>query len=100
MLIHTTFNYPRLNLRPYRRLDPIVYEEPAGKKALSRRNLVKYELYVRVRPGLDSRLDILEPLFDPVGIRERAFVGVRIVADRFCDDRSERGDVDRLPGVD
>lgn len=57
-------------------------------------------IYVRVRPGLDSRLDILEPPFDPIGTRERAFVGVRIVDDRFCDNRSERGDVERLPGVD
>jgi hypothetical protein len=43
---------------------------------------MKYEFYIRVRPGLDSRLDILEPPFEPIGIRERAFVGVRIDDDK------------------
>lgn len=43
---------------------------------------VEYEMYIRVRPGLDSRLDIREPLFEPVGIRERAFVGVRMDDER------------------
>lgn len=37
---------------------------------------------LRVLPGLDSRLDILEPLFEPMGIRERALVGVRAVDER------------------
>jgi hypothetical protein len=49
---------------------------------------------ILVRPGLDSRLDILEPPFEPIGIRERAFVGVRNAAA----DRNEFGDVERLPG--
>lgn len=53
---------------------------------------------LRVRPGLDSRLEILEPLTDPMGIRDRALVGVRIDDDRFCDDRRECGEVERLPG--
>lgn len=52
-------------------------------------------LNLRVRPGLDSRLEILEPLFDPIGILVRAFVGVL-----KCDERTECGDVDRLPGCD
>jgi hypothetical protein len=43
---------------------------------------MKCKYYIRVRPGLDSRLDILEPPFEPIGIRERAFVGVRVVDDR------------------
>ena len=37
---------------------------------------------LRVLPGLDSRLDILEPLFEPIGILERALVGVRVVDER------------------
>jgi len=49
---------------------------------------------ILVRPGLDSRLDILEPPFEPIGIRERPFVGVRNAADN----RIELGDVERLPG--
>ncbi len=51
---------------------------------------------ILVRPGLDSRLDILEPPFEPIGIRERPFVGVRNAADN----RKELGDVERLPGWD
>jgi len=57
---------------------------------------IKTEKDLRVRPGLDSRLDILEPPFDPSGILERAFVGVRIVDDNL----NEFGDVERLPGCD
>jgi hypothetical protein len=61
---------------------------------------MKCKFYIRVRPGLDSRLDILEPPFEPIGIRERAFVGVRVVDDRWWVDRKECGDVERLPGWD
>lgn len=32
---------------------------------------------IRVRPGLDSRLDILDPPLEPIGILDRALVGVR-----------------------
>lgn len=39
-------------------------------------------MYIRVRPGLDSRLEIREPPFEPIGIRERALVGVRIDDER------------------
>ncbi len=35
--------------------------------------------YIRVRPGLDSRLDILDPPLEPTGILDRALVGVRNV---------------------
>jgi hypothetical protein len=37
---------------------------------------------IRVRPGLDSRLDILEPPLEPIGILDRVFVGVRNAFDK------------------
>ena len=37
---------------------------------------------VRVRPGLDSRLDIREPPLEPTGILDRVFVGVRNADDK------------------
>ncbi len=37
---------------------------------------------IRVRPGLDSRLDILDPPLEPIGILDRVLVGVRNTDDK------------------
>lgn len=60
----------------------LVYLHVFIQEIESRRKNLEYEMYIRVRPGLDSRLDIREPLFEPMGIRERALVGVRIDDER------------------
>jgi hypothetical protein len=42
----------------------------------------KKKFYIPVRPGLDSRLDIFEPPFEPIGILERLCIDVRVVDDK------------------
>lgn len=49
------------------------------------KSLLYIEKYIRVRPGLDSLLDILEPPpppLEPTGILDLVFVGVRNADDK------------------